>query len=101
MQIHVRYHSIIGDMLGTKEETVTLPDGATIADLRAKLAGRSEKRAAILGKTSAFIGGKHALKDAVVSDGDEVVFNYRLSPGLGRPQWYVPLDDVEEDRRWA
>lgn len=36
-----------------------------------------------------------------LEDGDEVVFNYRLSPGLGRPQWYVPLDGVEEDRRWA
>lgn len=33
--------------------------------------------------------------------GEEVVFNYRLSPGLGRPAWYVPVDEVEEDRRWA
>lgn len=81
MQIHVRYHSIIGDMLGKKEETVTLEDGATIADLRATLAGRSEKRAAILGKTSAFIGGKHALKDAVIADGDEVVFMRPIAGG--------------------
>ena len=25
----------------------------------------------------------------------------RLSPGLGRPPWYVALDEEEEDRRWA
>lgn len=36
-----------------------------------------------------------------LTDGAEVVFNYRLSPGLGRPGWYAPLDEEEEDRRWA
>lgn len=34
-------------------------------------------------------------------DGDEVLFNYRLSPGFGRPAWYVPVDEREADRRWA
>jgi hypothetical protein len=36
-----------------------------------------------------------------LSAGDEVLFNYRLSPGLGRPPWYHPVDEHEEDRRWA
>jgi hypothetical protein len=34
--------------------------------------------------------------------GSEVLFNYRLSPSLlGRPAWYVPVDDKEENMRWA
>jgi hypothetical protein len=37
-----------------------------------------------------------------LADGEEVVFDYRLSPGmLGRPSWYVPCDEHAEDRRWA
>jgi hypothetical protein len=37
-----------------------------------------------------------------LADGEEVVFDYRLSPGmLGRPSWYVPCDEQAEDRRWA
>lgn len=37
-----------------------------------------------------------------LADGEEIVFDYRLSPGmLGRPSWYVPCDEEAEDRRWA
>jgi hypothetical protein len=37
-----------------------------------------------------------------LAEGEEVVFDYRLSPGmLGRPSWYVPCDEASEDRRWA
>jgi hypothetical protein len=34
--------------------------------------------------------------------GTELFFNYRLSPGLlGRPAWYVTVDEQAEERRWA
>jgi hypothetical protein len=36
-----------------------------------------------------------------IADGEEVLFNYRLSPALGRPAWYHTVDAAEEDRRWA
>lgn len=36
-----------------------------------------------------------------IEDGEEIFFNYRMSPGLWRPSWYHPVDEVEEDRRWA
>ena len=38
-----------------------------------------------------------------LTSGSELLFNYRLSPGLGfgRPEWYVPVDEEEEDRRWS
>ncbi|KAI8474616.1 MAG: hypothetical protein J3K34DRAFT_465451, partial [Monoraphidium minutum] len=60
---------------------------------------------------TAWPGPEHLLEQEVVGmglvalapigDGEEVVFNYRLSPGLGRPRWYVSVDEEEEDRRWA
>lgn len=37
-----------------------------------------------------------------LSEGTEILFNYRLSPSLlGRPAWYVPVDSREENMRWA
>lgn len=36
-----------------------------------------------------------------LQDGDELLFNYRLSPGFGRPSWYTAVDEQEADRRWA
>ncbi|WIA16650.1 hypothetical protein OEZ85_013313 [Tetradesmus obliquus] len=39
---------------------------------------------------------------APLQSGSEVLFNYRLSPALlGRPAWYTPVDQNEENMRWA
>jgi hypothetical protein len=39
---------------------------------------------------------------APLSSGTEVLLNYRLSPALlGRPAWYNPVDQEEENNRWA
>jgi hypothetical protein len=39
---------------------------------------------------------------APLQPGSEVLFNYRLSPALlGRPAWYTPVDQNEENMRWA
>ena len=32
---------------------------------------------------------------------EELLLNYRLSPGASTPDWYVPVDPVEAKRRWA
>ena len=32
---------------------------------------------------------------------EELFLNYRLSPHVTRPPWYVPVDDKEDHRRWA
>lgn len=32
---------------------------------------------------------------------EELLLNYRLSPGLARPAWYTPVDAAEDQRRWA
>ena len=34
-----------------------------------------------------------------VSD-EELLLDYRLSPGVERPNWYSPADPEEESRRW-
>ena len=32
---------------------------------------------------------------------EELLLNYRLSPGASTPDWYVPVDPLEAKRRWA
>ena len=32
---------------------------------------------------------------------EELLLNYRLSPGAAFPDWYEPVDPVEAKRRWA
>ena len=32
---------------------------------------------------------------------EELLLNYRLSPGLKQPDWYHPVDAAEDRRRWA
>lgn len=36
-----------------------------------------------------------------IDHGEELFMNYRLNPRLARPQWYMPVDEQEEQRRWA
>jgi len=50
-------------------------------------------------------GGKSILCLLLVASRDieneEVLLNYRLSPGAEKPDWYTTVDPVEEKRRWA
>lgn len=34
-------------------------------------------------------------------ENEELLLNYRLSPGAERPDWYSQVDSVEDKRRWA
>lgn len=81
MRIVVKYHGIIADMVGVKTEEVDLPDGATVADLRAALGSRDETIDAILVQTRTFVGGHMTDKAAVLTDGTEVVFMRPIAGG--------------------
>jgi hypothetical protein len=36
-----------------------------------------------------------------LANGDELLLDYRLSPGVDRPAWYHPVSSTEEQRRWS
>lgn len=33
--------------------------------------------------------------------GEELFVNYRFNPRLSRPEWYIPVDEKEDNARWA
>ena len=81
MVIMVRYPGIIGDMLERKSEHVTLPDGATVADLIQHLTADDDTAASVLKQTRPFINGQQAERASALQDGAEVIFMRPIAGG--------------------
>jgi molybdopterin converting factor small subunit len=81
VNVTVRYHGIIGDMLRRKTQQVEMPEGATVTDLLAAVTGGDETGTAILKQTRAFIDGKQADRAAPLADGTEVIFMRPIAGG--------------------
>jgi len=81
MKIVVTYHGIIGDMIGKKRQEVTLPDGATVADLRAAVEAKGGRTAAVLQQARPFVGGHLMPKETELTDGAEVTFMRPIGGG--------------------
>jgi molybdopterin converting factor small subunit len=81
VNVTVKYHGIIGDMLGGKTAHLALPDGATVADLLDQLTAADERAATILKQTRAFIDGKQADRAAPLAEGAEVIFMRPVAGG--------------------
>ena len=81
MDVTVKYHGIIGDMLSRKTQQVEMPDGATIGDLLAAITGDDEHTRTILKQTRAFIDGKQADRAAALTEGSEVIFMRPIAGG--------------------
>jgi molybdopterin converting factor small subunit len=81
VDVTVRYHGIVGDMLRRKSQQLAIPDGATVADLVAAINASDEHAQPILKQTRAFIDGKQADRAAPLSDGAEVTFMRPIAGG--------------------
>jgi molybdopterin synthase sulfur carrier subunit len=81
VDIAVRYHGIIGDMLSRKTQTVDLPDGATVADLQTAITANDPHAQSILKQTRAFIDGIQSDRTAPLADGVEVIFMRPIAGG--------------------
>ena len=81
MNVVVRYHGIVGDMLRRKTQQVQMPDDATVADLLTAISDGNEGAQMILKQTRAFIDGKQADRAAPLADGAEVTFMRPIAGG--------------------
>jgi molybdopterin converting factor small subunit len=96
VNVTVRYHGIIGDMLRRKTQQVEIPDGATVTDLLAIVSGGDEAAQSILKQTRAFIDGKQADRTMPLADGAEVTFMRPIAGGAASLRGCQPL----RLRRW-
>jgi molybdopterin converting factor small subunit len=83
VNVTVKYHGIVGDMLNRKTQQVEMPDGATVTDLLAAVTRGDEDGTAILKQTRAFIDGKQADRATPLADGAEVIFMRPIAGGAG------------------
>jgi molybdopterin converting factor small subunit len=83
VNVTVRYHGIVGDMIDRKTQHVEMPDGATVTDLLAAVTSDDEDSKAILKQTRAFIDGKQADRATPFADGTEVTFMRPIAGGTG------------------
>jgi molybdopterin converting factor small subunit len=84
MNVTVRYHGIIGDMLRRKTQKLEMPDDATVIDLLAAITDGDESRLAILKQARAFIDGQQTDRNAPLTDGAEVTFMRPIAGGGSR-----------------
>jgi len=72
MRIEVLYFAIVRERLKLEQETMDLPDGATVGDARAAIGGRHPSIASLLPRVQAAVNRSWAPDEHPLADGDEL-----------------------------
>jgi molybdopterin converting factor subunit 1 len=81
MIVHVRLFARARDLAGTDLLRVELPDGATLADLRRRLAADCPPLSALLGRSALAVENEFAADSLVLSNDAEVALLPPVSGG--------------------
>ena len=74
MQIRIRYFASLREVVGINEETLSVPEGANAADVRALLLARYPGLENALARAVCAVNRQYVSPETVLSEGDEVVF---------------------------
>ena len=74
MNIRIRYFASFREIIGQNEEIVTLPEGATVADVRALLLTRFPRLQPIMQRSACAVNHAYVPADTMLHEGDELVF---------------------------
>ncbi|HLX40602.1 MAG TPA: molybdopterin converting factor subunit 1 [Ktedonobacteraceae bacterium] len=74
MKISIRYFASLREIVGTGEETLTVPEETTAAGVRALLVTRYPALQNILERCLCAVNRGYVAADSVLNDGDELVF---------------------------
>jgi len=85
VQVRVLFFGQLKDLAGHAEETLTLPEGATLADLLLRYRNGQERIMALLPSVALSINEEYAAPEAVLHDGDEVALLPPVSGGAPEP----------------
>ena len=80
-RINVRFFSILRDLIGEEEQTITFPTSVTGSELWDRLQSAHPGLAAYRSVTRLAVNQEYAEKDAVLRDGDEVALITPVSGG--------------------
>lgn len=85
MEITVLYFATLRDYRGLRQERLTLPDSATVADLKAILCEKHSNLAPALEAAILAVNREYASTTDELHDGDEVALFPPVSGGTGEP----------------
>ena len=74
MQISIRYFAALREAAGGTGETIVAPAGATVADIRASLAGQRPGLALLLARCAVAVNHAYATDETLLREGDELAF---------------------------
>jgi molybdopterin synthase sulfur carrier subunit len=74
MKIRIRYFASLREQTGLSEEILALPDGASVADVRALLLRRYPKIQPVLERSVYAVNRSYVPLETGLHDGDELVF---------------------------
>ena len=74
MNIRIRYFASLRETTGQNEETLSLPDGTTVAALRDTLLERYPRLQTMMERAVCAVNHHYVSSETVLHDGDEVVF---------------------------
>ncbi len=81
MTMSVRLFARARDLAGASAVSVDLPEGATVGEMRAALAGQMPALAALLPRCAVAVGGEYAADDRGLRAGEEVAVLPPVSGG--------------------
>jgi molybdopterin synthase sulfur carrier subunit len=74
MSIHIRYFAALRETVGQGEETLDLPAGTTVAEVRTLLLDRYPALTGTLERSAVAINRSYGTIQEVLHDGDELAF---------------------------
>jgi molybdopterin synthase catalytic subunit len=81
MQVRVLFFGVLKDLLSSSGESVTLPEGATVADLAEQLHRAGSAEHPVWGALAVAVNREYASRSAVLHEGDEVALLPPVSGG--------------------
>jgi molybdopterin converting factor subunit 1 len=74
MNLRLRYFASLRETTGKNEESLTLPDEATVADACALLIERYPRLQQLMERAACAVNHRYVSAETVLREGDEVVF---------------------------
>ena len=95
MMVRVRYFAIVRDVVGAREETRAVVDGATIDALFDAVTAEHPRLAAMKPSLMMMVNQQYVRGDHPIADGDEVAFIPPVSGGESTRRFWIQAEPID------
>lgn len=95
MNVRVLYFATLRSRAGVRQEEVSLPEGATVDELKRTLAGRHSELGPALGTALVSVNREYAMAEERLNEGDEVAVFPPVSGGVSPTLFRITEDPLD------